>query len=87
MLEVDSGVFVGRIPAKVVRALWEDAVEHSASAVLVGAARNEAGFAVRTHGPSRREVVDHFGIPLVRYRKQIAAGNPRSGDETTPIAR
>ncbi len=73
LLEVRPGTFVGKIPAKAAKVLWDSVCENSESAVAVFAARNEAGFVVASHGKNRREIVDNFGVPLVTYCKRKAA--------------
>lgn len=73
MMEVAPGVFTGRLPAKVIRAIWAEVIEHSVSAVAVVSARNEMGIAALTHGQAKRTVVDNYGIPLVSYRKESVA--------------
>lgn len=72
MMEIAPGVFTGRLPAKVIRAIWAEIIEHSTSAVGIVSARNEMGIAARTHGPAKRSIVDNFGIPLVSYRKETS---------------
>jgi len=77
MLEIAPGVFTGRIPAKVVRALWSEIQERSDSAVAVVSGRNEMGITVLTHGSAKRTIVDNYGVPLVMYRKAKNNKNPR----------
>jgi len=52
LVEVDTGVFVGRISATVRELLWERAVEKAEGGRVALAYRtnNEQGFALRLHG-------------------------------------
>lgn len=76
MLEIRAGLFVGRIPTKIVRSLWAEIVGTRGSAVIVTATQNEAGYRVGTHGAAPRQVIDNEGIPLVQYtrKKRVSAG-------------
>jgi CRISPR-associated protein Cas2 len=68
LLELKTGVFVGRESAMVRDKLWEDICTRSrgGAAVLIYGADNEQGFAVRMWGPTSRAVVDFDGLSLVR---------------------
>jgi len=69
MIEPRAGVFVGRIPARVRDKLWEMVKSKmpEGGAMLIHNARTEQGFAIRTFGDTRREVVDLEGITLVKF--------------------
>ncbi len=68
MVQPQTGVFVGRIPARVRDLLWQKVVARAPQgrAVMVYQARNEQGFAIRKHGESRRKLVDLDGLTLVK---------------------
>ncbi|MBU2786270.1 type I-E CRISPR-associated endoribonuclease Cas2 [Acidithiobacillus ferriphilus] len=66
LFEVSAGVFVGRLSKRNIDKIWDEAVRHCRVAVGVFVAKNEAGFLCRTHGDSSREVVDNYGIQLIR---------------------
>lgn len=68
MVQPQTGVFVGKLSARVRDLLW-DKVKASAidgRAVMVYQAQNEQGFAVRTLGEGRRRVIDNEGLTLVK---------------------
>jgi CRISPR-associated protein Cas2 len=72
MLEVDAGVFVGNIPARVRDKLWEKLfwkLGHKGAAIMIHPARNEQGFAVRTEGLLDRTLVDMEGLYLMRFKR------------------
>ena len=68
MVEVQSGVFVGSLSSLVRERLWERVVERvrDGAAILAYSSPSEQGFAIRTYGPTSREVVDFDGLLLVR---------------------
>jgi CRISPR-associated protein Cas2 len=66
MVEVDAGVFVGRLSARVRSRLWmllADRIEDG-QAVMVEPAANEQGWTVRTAGRDRWHPVDYDGLML-----------------------
>lgn len=67
MLEVKTGVFVGRLSVKVQKRLWEMVQARNArgGCVLIARARNEQGFTVETHGDTSRTICDIEGLLLV----------------------
>ena len=69
LFEVDTGVFVGRVSARVREHIWERVVSDckSGHAVLVYATRSEQGFDFRLHN-CRRDKVDLDGLMFVRER-------------------
>ncbi|WP_198665523.1 type I-E CRISPR-associated endoribonuclease Cas2e [Thermus sediminis] len=75
LVEVDTGVFVGRVSAMVRDLLWEKAVEKAEGGRVAMAyrANNEQGFALRLHGYSDRTLRDFDGIVLVSIRNAEAA--------------
>ena len=77
MLEIAPGVFVGRLPPRVIDSLWDEMQKHDAQAVCVTSAANEFGFGVRSHGTSNREIIDHYGVPLVRMKRAPRDAPPR----------
>ena len=68
LLEPRAGVFIGNVSALVRDLLWEEICQRTkdGSAVLVHSAQGEQGFAIRTSGTRRREMVDWEGMSLVR---------------------
>ncbi len=72
MLEIDAGVFVGSIPARVRDRLWEKLywkLGEKGAAILIYPARNEQGFEIRTEGLLDRTVVDMEGLALMRFKQ------------------
>ncbi len=71
MIEPKANVFVGKMSAMVRDKLWDKVCEKSkdGAATLIFPAPNEQGFAMRTWGSSRRELVDYEGLTLVRIPK------------------
>ena len=71
MVEVQPGVFVGKISALVRDLLWEKCVSKSAGGKCCQIWRtdNEQGFAIRIVGDKSRRVVDMDGLLLVGVRK------------------
>lgn len=72
MLEPNPGVFVGTLSARVRDQLW-DLVEASVgegAATCIHPTDNEQGFALRTAGRRRRELVDWDGATLVQFNPE-----------------
>lgn len=69
LLEIDTGVFIGRLPARWLPELWSAVCENSKAAFLVRQSKNEIGYSVKMHGHARHEVVDNYGIPLMAIRR------------------
>lgn len=67
LIEVQAGVFVGRISAAVRQLLWERvcAARKEGSALIVYATNNEQGFAMEMAGERTRNVRDFEGLALV----------------------
>lgn len=74
LVEVDTGIFVGRVSATVRELLWERAVEKAEGGRVALAYRtnNEQGFALRLHGYPDRSLRDFDGIVLVSVRNAEA---------------
>lgn len=70
LLEVQAGVYVGKVSALVRDLLWNKAVAKSAGGRCVQAWRTntEQGFDLRISGDPKREVVDIDGLKLVATR-------------------
>ncbi|MZP30372.1 type I-E CRISPR-associated endoribonuclease Cas2 [Heliobacterium undosum] len=65
LVEVKSGVFVGRISAVVREKLWERiCVPAGGGATLIYTTNTEQGFTVKTNGKSRYRIVDLEGVFL-----------------------
>jgi CRISPR-associated protein Cas2 len=68
MLELHTGVFVGRLSAMVRDTLWEYVCDQmrEGAGLLVYQQNNEQGFAVRSCGATNRRIEDREGLILVR---------------------
>lgn len=66
LLEVDTGVYVGRVTARVKETLWERIVHSSESgrAIMISSVRNEQHFEIDVHNSSLKPV-DFDGITLM----------------------
>lgn len=85
MIEPRAGVFVGSVSGMVRDKLWEEAkkglVEGEGGATLVYNSNTEQGFAIRTFGKTRREVVEFEGLMLVSVPEaHRSAGAGEAGD-------
>jgi CRISPR-associated protein Cas2 len=70
LVELDTGVFVGRVSARVREQLWERVVEKAGDGRVTMAwnTNNEQGFSIRLHGHEDREIVVLDGVELVAVR-------------------
>lgn len=70
MLEVDTGVFVGRLSARVRDLLWMRAVAKSRGGKVcqVWSTDSEQGFDLRLHGYEDRAVVEMDGLRWVAFK-------------------
>lgn len=77
--EIQTGVYVGNVSARVRDALWDRIMENigRGEATMVYNAQNELGYQFRTTRRDR-QVVDFDGIPLMMYLKE-AAGSVKHG--------
>ena len=68
MLEVQAGVFVGTLSARVRERLWALTCARikKGGSLLIYRSRNEQGFVVEAHGDTSRSVFDMEGLQLVR---------------------
>jgi CRISPR-associated protein Cas2 len=68
LLELKTGVFVGRVSGMVRDRLWERvcAGTGTGGAILLHNSDSEQGFAIRMHGTPSRAVVDFEGLSLIR---------------------
>ncbi|HUT30844.1 MAG TPA: type I-E CRISPR-associated endoribonuclease Cas2e [Sedimentisphaerales bacterium] len=66
LIQPKSGVFVGRISARVRDLLWErvDRSLKGGAALLIHDSDTEQGFAIRTNGATRRLIQDFEGLLL-----------------------
>lgn len=71
MLEVDAGVFVGTLSARVREKLLSFAAEklRGGAAVCIHRAQNEQGFAIEVVGKRSRMLADFDGLALIRRVK------------------
>jgi len=72
MLELQAGVFVGRLKPVVREKLWRHVCEgmRGGAGILVYEARNEQGFNVEFWGATNRWIVDYEGLKLVRVQEK-----------------
>jgi CRISPR-associated protein Cas2 len=70
MLEVDTGVFVGRLSARVRDLLWKRAVAKAMSGRVcqIWTTNNEQGFDIRLYGYEDRMVMDIDGLQWVAFK-------------------
>lgn len=68
LLELHTGVFVGRVSAMVRDILWEYVCDQmrEGAGFLVYQSNNEQGFAVRSCGATNRRIEDREGLTLVQ---------------------
>ena len=66
LVEVDAGVFVGQLSARVRSRIWPVLVERigDGQAVMIAPADNEQGWTVLTAGRDRYHPVDYDGLIL-----------------------
>lgn len=69
LLEVQAGVFVGKVSGLVRESLWQVVTKklRMGSALLVYPATTEQGFALRMCGATSRAVEDFEGLTLMRF--------------------
>ncbi|RDI95466.1 type I-E CRISPR-associated endoribonuclease Cas2 [Meiothermus sp. QL-1] len=74
LLEVDTGVFVGRLSATVRELLWEKVVQKAGEGrcAMVWRTNNEQGFSLKLHNHPDRTLQDFDGIVLVTVRNAEA---------------
>lgn len=79
LVEVDTGVFVGRVSATVRDLLWEKCLQKRAGGrcCLVYNTNNEQGFALKMVGYEERWVRDFDGLHLVGSRTAEAVRKRR----------
>lgn len=72
LLEVQPGVFVGKVSALVRDLLWEKCVLRSdgGKCCQIWSTDNEQGFAIRLVGDRTRRVVEMDGLLLIGVRKK-----------------
>lgn len=77
--EIQTGVYVGNVSARVRDALWDRIMENigRGEATMVYNAQNELGYRFRTTRRDR-QVVDFDGIPLMMHLKE-ATGSVKHG--------
>jgi len=68
MLEIHPGVFVGTLSARVRDLLWDQVCQHmrDGAGFLVYQTNTEQGFALRSCGPTNRQLIQVEGLFLVR---------------------
>ena len=70
LIQPKTGVFVGRLPARVRELLWERVVSNrrSGAAVLIWQSNTEQGFSVLTAGRTSKAIEDFEGLWLAKTR-------------------
>ena len=70
MLEVQSGVFVGKVSARVRDLLWEKCTKNKKAGrcTQVYRTNNEQGFSIRMDGDSERSIINLDGLELVAVK-------------------
>lgn len=70
MIEVQTGVYVGSMSAKIRDDLWNKVVQHAGAGrcTQLYQANNEQGFLIRTHGEMNRSVIELDGYQLVAVK-------------------
>lgn len=68
LIEVRTGVFVGRVSGQVRDLLWERVCNRrgAGGTMLVYQTNCEQGFAIRSDGEMSRQVVNYDGLQLIR---------------------
>lgn len=79
LLEVQPGVFVGKVSALVRDLLWEKCVLKSdgGKCCQIWSTDNEQGFAIRLVGDRTRRVVEMDGLLLIAVRKKLKGSGNR----------
>ncbi len=80
MIEVQAGVFVGRLSQRVHQEIWARVQRESAAgaAVLIRSNRSEQGYAIEVHGQPGRAIIDMEGLYLVARPKTSSDADARS---------
>ena len=70
LIQPKTGVFVGRIPARVRDLLWERVIRSlkDGAALLVHSDNTEQGFSIRTAGDTSKVIQDFDGLLLPKTR-------------------
>jgi CRISPR-associated protein Cas2 len=86
LLEINTGVFVGRVSATVRDLLWAKVVQTTGGGrcAMAYRANNEQGFALRLYGYQDRKLRDFDGLVLVTVRDAEAR---RKADQLARLAR
>lgn len=88
LVEVKTGVFVGRLSARVRDKLWEKCCQerHTGGVTQIWSTNTEQGFKMRMCGSTQREIVDYDGLQLIRipHRYQQDEDHP-SPERTKPV--
>jgi CRISPR-associated protein Cas2 len=71
LLELRTGVFVGKLNMVVRRKVWERVCSgmKSGAGILIYSARNEQGFEIEFWGATDRSLVDRDGLKLLQVLK------------------
>ena len=73
LLEIRSGVYIGRLSKRQLEVLWEAVVaSEPKAALLVYAAKTETGISMKSIGKHRYQIVDSDWLQLVGYEGDSA---------------
>jgi CRISPR-associated protein Cas2 len=77
LIEVRSGVYVGKVSARVREMIWENIIKGigDGNAVMAWSTNTESGFDFMTLGSNRRIPVEYDGIKLVSFLPEICSEN------------
>jgi CRISPR-associated protein Cas2 len=71
MLEIQAGLFVGHLSARIRDKLWDDVVKKrraTGACLVLYSANNEQGFLIRSAGELTRKVIDFDGLLLIQRK-------------------
>ena len=79
LIQPRTGVFVGRVSARVRDKLWEMVVQSGKAkgALMIHDTQNEQRFCVRSWGDTSREPVDFDGLTLIRRPSDSGSARKR----------
>ena len=80
LIEVRSGVYVGKVSARVREMIWENITKGigDGNAVMAWSTSTESGFDFMTIGSNRRIPVEYDGIKLVSFMPEIRSESDTS---------
>jgi CRISPR-associated protein Cas2 len=78
MIEVQAGVFVGRLTQRVRQEVWARVKRESAAgaAMMAWTARCEQGYSIEVHGELNRSIIDMDGLDLISRPRRSRKSPP-----------